>query len=146
MIRRPPRSTLFPYTTLFRSSHFWPTGCSACPCGAGEVGDAITKMVDSYKLFSLLLDYCWHCFHQSLPNLSNSRFPARENIWQTQMVRELPRILLASHEHWKKSTKITCRCVKRTKRPLIYTLPTHSKMPKAVAVGLRGCLIRIHRL
>src|SRR3712207_6995975 len=23
MIRRPPRSTLFPYTTLFRSSTFW---------------------------------------------------------------------------------------------------------------------------
>src|SRR3989442_5659183 len=23
MIRRPPRSTLFPYTTLFRSSFFW---------------------------------------------------------------------------------------------------------------------------
>src|SRR5260370_8059111 len=23
MIRRPPRSTLFPYTTLFRSSHFY---------------------------------------------------------------------------------------------------------------------------
>src|SRR5258707_3329165 len=23
MIRRPPRSTLFPYTTLFRSSDFW---------------------------------------------------------------------------------------------------------------------------
>src|SRR5256885_6800537 len=23
MIRRPPRSTLFPYTTLFRSPHFW---------------------------------------------------------------------------------------------------------------------------
>src|SRR5258707_12048029 len=23
MIRRPPRSTLFPYTTLFRSSHHW---------------------------------------------------------------------------------------------------------------------------
>src|SRR5687767_15395605 len=27
MIRRPPRSTLFPYTTLFRSR--WPSGCSA---------------------------------------------------------------------------------------------------------------------
>src|SRR2546422_7139105 len=27
MIRRPPRSTLFPYTTLFRSTHapYWPT-------------------------------------------------------------------------------------------------------------------------
>src|SRR5438067_9709160 len=23
MIRRPPRSTLFPYTTLFRSCHWW---------------------------------------------------------------------------------------------------------------------------
>src|SRR4051812_49456673 len=26
MIRRPPRSTLFPYTTLFRSSSAWPSG------------------------------------------------------------------------------------------------------------------------
>src|SRR2546429_3444136 len=24
MIRRPPRSTLFPYTTLFRSTSYWP--------------------------------------------------------------------------------------------------------------------------
>src|SRR5438552_10687282 len=44
MIRRPPRSTLFPYTTLFRScarssprwprrsgpGRFWPTGCRFC--------------------------------------------------------------------------------------------------------------------
>src|SRR5258708_28931712 len=30
MIRRPPRSTLFPYTTLFRSNYagLWVTGCS----------------------------------------------------------------------------------------------------------------------
>src|SRR5438132_13495604 len=28
MIRRPPRSTLFPYTTLFRSR----TACRRCPC------------------------------------------------------------------------------------------------------------------
>src|SRR2546427_8240783 len=26
MIRRPPRSTLFPYTTLFRSAMSWPAG------------------------------------------------------------------------------------------------------------------------
>src|SRR3712207_7518249 len=26
MIRRPPRSTLFPYTTLFRSTHRWSPG------------------------------------------------------------------------------------------------------------------------
>src|SRR3712207_8163624 len=33
MIRRPPRSTLFPYTTLFRSTEFvrrLPSLCSAC--------------------------------------------------------------------------------------------------------------------
>src|ERR1043165_10014320 len=30
MIRRPPRSTLFPYTTLFRSEGFW---TSAVPAG-----------------------------------------------------------------------------------------------------------------
>src|SRR2546428_7581683 len=28
MIRRPPRSTLFPYTTLFRSADFWGGGRS----------------------------------------------------------------------------------------------------------------------
>src|SRR5688572_32549016 len=34
MIRRPPRSTLFPYTTLFRSFLPWP--CRRGPCQAGR--------------------------------------------------------------------------------------------------------------
>src|SRR5205085_3839402 len=35
MIRRPPRSTLFPYTTLFRSRSGWDEGPRrAMPCGA----------------------------------------------------------------------------------------------------------------
>src|SRR3712207_8834652 len=39
MIRRPPRSTLFPYTTLFRSCPRWRSGCTrrqeeASPCSA----------------------------------------------------------------------------------------------------------------
>src|SRR5947207_6288141 len=34
MIRRPPRSTLFPYTTLFRSPHLQPPRGLVCgPCG-----------------------------------------------------------------------------------------------------------------
>src|SRR3712207_7616219 len=33
MIRRPPRSTLFPYTTLFRSPTSWRS--AACSCWAG---------------------------------------------------------------------------------------------------------------
>src|SRR2546425_9703212 len=33
MIRRPPRSTLFPYTTLFRSGRIslWPSACQRAP-------------------------------------------------------------------------------------------------------------------
>src|SRR2546429_6497910 len=33
MIRRPPRSTLFPYTTLFRSQPACPRECGASPGG-----------------------------------------------------------------------------------------------------------------
>src|SRR2546429_5967085 len=41
MIRRPPRSTLFPYTTLFRSStfggrHSIRTTCGCCICNSAE--------------------------------------------------------------------------------------------------------------
>jgi len=35
MIRRPPRSTLFPYTTLFRST----TLATGQPCGAAQTSD-----------------------------------------------------------------------------------------------------------
>src|SRR2546427_3853265 len=46
MIRRPPRSTLFPYTTLFRSRHLEPRAHARCPSfqvvglGAREPGVA----------------------------------------------------------------------------------------------------------
>src|SRR3712207_7810895 len=36
MIRRPPRSTLFPYTTLFRS---WGDTCAMLHCNMGWSGD-----------------------------------------------------------------------------------------------------------
>src|SRR2546427_6854033 len=35
MIRRPPRSTLFPYTTLFRSSRFCIRSCHFSICNPG---------------------------------------------------------------------------------------------------------------
>src|SRR5256885_4814979 len=47
MIRRPPRSTLFPYTTLFRSQHRLEVserddlGCAAGTGGPEEGGDAV---------------------------------------------------------------------------------------------------------
>src|SRR5256885_11245716 len=37
MIRRPPRSTLFPYTTLFRSGFPGPQGPYYCGVGIGRV-------------------------------------------------------------------------------------------------------------
>src|SRR5690242_21343594 len=39
MIRRPPRSTLFPYTTLFRSEPW----CLLRPCGPGMLLNAFTS-------------------------------------------------------------------------------------------------------
>src|SRR5690348_17790047 len=38
MIRRPPRSTLFPYTTLFRSPPRWPARWPAGPAPPRELG------------------------------------------------------------------------------------------------------------
>src|SRR2546430_13735476 len=39
MIRRPPRSTLFPYTTLFRSLRPWPARLLLRPGGGVHLGD-----------------------------------------------------------------------------------------------------------
>src|SRR5260221_1933089 len=42
MIRRPPRSTLFPYTTLFRSARLCALGCGKLePCG-----ERLDKQID----------------------------------------------------------------------------------------------------
>src|SRR5437016_11124049 len=38
MIRRPPRSTLFPYTTLFRSARHLPRGGAEAPAAHTELG------------------------------------------------------------------------------------------------------------
>src|SRR5690349_23536629 len=50
MIRRPPRSTLFPYTTLFRSDDSATTvGTLAFgPGGIGDVPDGVTPLVWHY--------------------------------------------------------------------------------------------------
>src|SRR5258708_10251179 len=53
MIRRPPRSTLFPYTTLFRSydlTHFcidWDAEQVTCP--QGRISSSWTPVVDAGK-------------------------------------------------------------------------------------------------
>src|SRR5215469_14460986 len=57
MIRRPPRSTLFPYTTLFRSSRTSPcsphwcrlrAGCASRPAGRGRADRKSTRLNSSH--------------------------------------------------------------------------------------------------
>src|SRR5258707_2827491 len=66
MIRRPPRSTLFPYTTLFRSIHLWTdedrrvsngrhaakTGCAVAPAEAKLHADVASEDRKSTRLNS----------------------------------------------------------------------------------------------
>src|SRR3712207_7966541 len=58
MIRRPPRSTLFPYTTLFRSSVACLRGQPGAP-SAGEVlrTDLLQKLPELLDLVLLLVGY-----------------------------------------------------------------------------------------
>src|SRR5207244_5443352 len=59
MIRRPPRSTLFPYTTLFRSSKTWPTcwtwwrsGIKTCPLHRATLDRKSTRLNSSHQIIS----------------------------------------------------------------------------------------------
>src|SRR3712207_1674717 len=47
MIRRPPRSTLFPYTTLFRSRGCAIEACSLMPSGDPELSTLIDRVYDA---------------------------------------------------------------------------------------------------
>src|SRR3712207_8860245 len=60
MIRRPPRSTLFPYTTLFRSYFLGygvaqVTGATSAPAGAGpRTLSIVNTRVDEYNRIGVL--------------------------------------------------------------------------------------------
>src|SRR3989449_7222952 len=73
MIRRPPRSTLFPYTTLFRSlTHRYPTKVLA-------------------EMLSTCPQYCGHCTRMdlvgnSVPQVQKLRFALAPKDRYTQML------------------------------------------------------------
>src|SRR5436190_12909100 len=53
MIRRPPRSTLFPYTTLFRSCVQRDTKASACGSGSGVPGGSRNRAGHFHNIVGL---------------------------------------------------------------------------------------------
>src|SRR2546428_5197860 len=52
MIRRPPRSTLFPYTTLFRSP--FQTQCLSSPSTGGELEESSPNSPSAFTYFFFL--------------------------------------------------------------------------------------------
>src|SRR5256885_2594341 len=79
MIRRPPRSTLFPYTTLFRSPS--PAGGGRRPCcGAAGVGPCLASLRDrkSTRLNSshLVISYAVFCLKKKNNTTASCLAPA----------------------------------------------------------------------
>src|SRR2546430_13229810 len=96
MIRRPPRSTLFPYTTLFRS-------------GEGE------RFLQSHFRSRRRMACRWRMFFASTPRRAHSRFDSR--LWS-------PDIIPRSEEHTSElqsQSNLVCRLLleKKKKAPLL---------------------------
>src|SRR5947207_11490815 len=83
MIRRPPRSTLFPYTTLFRSSGSgsWPQACvrrGRCRhfgVAAHLLDRKSTRLNSSHTVIS----YAVFCLKKKKKNQKNSRTTCKNN-------------------------------------------------------------------
>src|SRR5256885_16609192 len=74
MIRRPPRSTLFPYTTLFRS--LWPGQPRAEPCPEA-VWQRVPRVI---RRCATRTNDPWH----SLPHCFRTRFRSEEHTSELQ--------------------------------------------------------------
>src|SRR2546427_8656526 len=97
MIRRPPRSTLFPYTTLFRSH--------GCATWAGMEARRITR--------------CENISDTSWPNSTAWKWPSL--LWITRTSRQL-RIVTRSEEHTSElqsQSNLVCRLLLEKKKKKI---------------------------
>src|SRR3712207_9467669 len=101
MIRRPPRSTLFPYTTLFRSQR--------------SAADASTSLARGMKRFHVTTFGCQMNEHDSermkgmLESLGYAEAPAREDadliLFNTCSIREKADSRFVAHLHEAKALK-----------------------------------------
>src|SRR5258705_10124078 len=101
MIRRPPRSTLFPYTTLFRSIHAADAG------RAVEAGQVRPGRLDTFR---------YHQIHHRRPGESTLRLDGRVSVLRPKPRSEEHTSELQSLRHLvcrllleKKKTRTLCR-------------------------------------
>src|SRR3712207_7450774 len=73
MIRRPPRSTLFPYTTLFRSAHCGHLYHVEPGCGGGWHIPHCTKPRSISQLAASLVYPAWQCLADDWGGLAGLR-------------------------------------------------------------------------
>src|SRR5258708_28794392 len=76
MIRRPPRSTLFPYTTLFRSQRYGSSHIGATAKDISNVvTDAASGVVDIFHGIDKAVADTWNSFINTMKNIrSEERF------------------------------------------------------------------------
>src|SRR3712207_7870920 len=101
MIRRPPRSTLFPYTTLFRSERPDPspgTGAAGYRAAARDVGVRAVIQVEE----------------RSLGALEQHVLPARERVLEDRKSTRL------NSSHANISYAVFCLKKKKSKKPLYH--------------------------
>src|SRR6266511_5898207 len=79
MIRRPPRSTLFPYTTLFRSPQAGCTRAPGGPCAAAAAGGdrKSTRLNSSHVKIS----YAGFCLKKKKENKKPRRLGTHQVCW-----------------------------------------------------------------
>src|SRR3712207_9187914 len=73
MIRRPPRSTLFPYTTLFRSS-LEKLGAKSVNDLSDDDWERLRAEFGNQRLLGMSLDAGGHLTHGFRPNISGKMF------------------------------------------------------------------------
>src|SRR5438094_4636692 len=89
MIRRPPRSTLFPYTTLFRSRRHWrePTGsrpCSTDGARCSRPDRKSTRLNSSHRTIS----YAVFCLKKKKKKIDTDQKTERNVTSYTQMIHQ----------------------------------------------------------
>src|SRR3954462_16040376 len=84
MIRRPPRSTLFPYTTLFRSGGRVPGHARGSPVlglPPGPPDRKSTRLNSSHTIISYAV-FCLKKKHARALATANGRAPPQEDVWR----------------------------------------------------------------